>query len=63
MKLIDNTGDKQLSIGDTIRDDNGTLWFILGFSSQGWVQVVENDKLATIAQNYGADVFDLRIEV
>lgn len=62
MKLIDDTNGKQLIVGDTIRDDNGTVWFILGYSNQGWVQLVENDKLGEIAKKYNVDSFALKVE-
>lgn len=63
MKLIDNTEGKEVAIGDIITDDYGTEWFVLGFSSHHWVQLIENDKLAEVAQKFHVGVFDLKVEV
>ena len=63
MKLIDQLHGTEYSIGDIIRDDYGTDWFILGYSSQNWLQVIENDKLAEVAQKFHVGTFALKVEV
>ena len=63
MKLIDEQENVELHIGDTITDDNGVIWFVLGWSSHGWVQLIENDVLAEHAKKFNPFGFDLRIEV
>lgn len=63
MKLIDNTDGTEVAIGDIITDDYGTEWFVLGYSSQKWVQLIENEKLAEVATKFFVSRFDLSVEV
>lgn len=63
MKLIDQLHGTEYSVGDIIRDDYGTDWFILGFSSHHWVQVIENEKLAEVAQKFHVGTLALKVEV
>lgn len=62
VKLIDKLNGTEYSIGDIIRDDYGTDWFVLGWSSYGWVQVIENDKLAEVASKFQVGTLALRLE-
>jgi hypothetical protein len=63
MRLFDELENTEYSVGDIIKDDFGTDWFILGFSSQGWVQVIENDKLQEVATIHKLGTLALKVEV
>jgi hypothetical protein len=62
MRLFDELENTEYSVGDIIEDDFGTEWYILGYSSHGWVQVIENEKLAEVAQKFFLGTFGMRLE-
>lgn len=62
MRLIDRLHGTEYSIGDIVTDENGTEWYILGWSSHGWVQVIENEKLAEVASKFLLGTFAMRLE-
>jgi len=67
MRLIDNSTDTQLNIGDWITDDNGTEWYVAGYGIEGYgakfVQLIEMSKLNEIIHKAHAGHYDLRIEM
>jgi hypothetical protein len=62
MRLYDNGTEREFKIGDTIRDDFGGVWFVVGFSEHG-IQLADVGKLSKITESYGLDVFSVKVGV
>lgn len=57
----------EVNVGDTIIDETGTSWFIIGFGTGGrygtHVQAVEQSRLEGILEVFRPGALDLRIEL
>jgi hypothetical protein len=62
MRLYDNGTEREFKIGDTIRDDFGGVWFVVGFS-ENRIQLADVSKLSKITESYGLDVFSVKVGV
>lgn len=63
MRLIDNSNeDKVLVPGDYLLDDNGDYWYVVGYSSYNWVELIEMSVLAEHVKKFRPSTFDLTIE-
>jgi hypothetical protein len=62
MRLYDNGTDREFKIGDTMRDDFGGVWFVVGFS-ENRIQLADVSKLSKITENYSLDSFDVKVGV